>query len=214
MAQRVFTFHSPADVKQTITLIEDVVSHLNGKVKTSGNVIKAQWWANNTTLFPHKFTFYVGKEMVRVVTSDLNTAWYKTIKWEFGIYNSVLKLWREFIRLLNRRYYKLDFSLESERFYIVSAKIMSDGIEQVTTSTSKTKPSIAGAMVGGALFGDVGAIIGSGRSKTRTTGTTRSVFSDKVLVTVRYSNGLILEGKISKKSQVYNSIVAGVCETE
>lgn len=211
MAQRIFTFHSPVNNDEMVSIIEKVVLDLNGKTKTDGGVVIAKWWHKGATLFPHKYTFYVGKDVVRVTTNDMNDSYYNRIKWDFKC-NPVLKLWNEFITVLTRLYPDLDFLLEPNTFRIESAKIMSDGMEQTFSSTSVSNPSIGGALLGGALFGGVGAIIGGSRRTTRTTGTTSTVFSDTVAVAVRYSNGFNLEGNISKTSSVYNKIIVGLCE--
>lgn len=211
MAQRIFTFHSPVNNDEMVSIIEKVVLSLNGKTKIDGGVVTAKWSYRGTTTFPHKYTFYVGKNVVRVTTNDMNDAYYKKIKWEFKC-NPVAKLWNEFITVLAHLYPDLDFWLEPNTFHIESAKIMSDGMEQTFSSAAVSRPSIGGALVGGALFGGVGAIVGGSRSTTRTTGTTNTVFSDTVAVVVRYSNGFNLEGSISKKSPVYNKIIVGLCE--
>jgi hypothetical protein len=123
-----------------------------------------------------------------------------------------MKLWNVFVDTLLTKFPDLDFELRAGKMNIVAAKIMSDGMMQVMSSTSVSKPSITGALIGGALFGGVGAIVGGSRTKTKTSGSTRNVFSSTVLVVVRYSNGFTLEGEILKKSSVYNRITAGLCE--
>ena len=210
--QRVFTFHSPVEQSKMIEIIGSVVSKFGGKTKVSGSVVTAKWWYKNTTTFSHKFTFFVGKEVVRVTSKDSQWTYHNTIKWEFGFCSAVVKLWNEFVRVLTQMYPSLDFELEQGKPYMVSAKLMSDGVEQVFSSTSVSKPSIGGALIGGAMFGGVGAIVGGSRSKTRTSGSTRTVLSHTILATVRYSNGLNLEGNISRKSDIYNKIQVGLCE--
>ena len=211
MAQRVFTFHSPVDTTETVKVITKVVSVLSGKTKVEGNVITAIWWREGATLFPHKFKFFVGKNLVRVVTGDFSSAYYKRIKWEFNN-NPVLKVWSEFVRVLTQTFPNLNFELEPGKFHIVSAKIMSDGMEQTFTAKSVKTPSITGALLGGAIFGGVGAIIGGSGGKTRTSGSTNTVFSGNVLVRARYSNGFILEGTVSTKSTLYNRILVNLNE--
>jgi hypothetical protein len=212
MVQRVFTFYSQVEPHETIEIISKVVSELKGKVKIDGNVVIAKWRCNNTTTFRHKFTFYVGKDVVRVVTKDSQELFYNRIKWEFGL-NAVLRVWDGFIKTLEQMYTDMNFELESGKFHITSAKLMSNGIEQTYSSVSISKPSIGGALLGGALFGGVGAIVGGSGGKTHTIGGTSSNFSDTFLVKVRYSNGLNLEGTISKMSDIYHKIVAGLIET-
>lgn len=213
MAQKIFTFRSPVDTNETIDIITKVVAELKGKTKIEGAVVTAKWVIKDTTIFRHKFTFYVGKDMVRVVTDD-GTPKNTRIKWEYknGYFSTspIVKQWHEFVRILTLMYSNYDFELEYGDFHIVEAKIMSDGVEQVFTSTSKKKPSIGGAIVGGALFGGVGAIIGGTSGKTRTSGSSSTVIASTVVVTVRYSNGLNLEGTISKNSSEYNRILTNL----
>lgn len=211
MSQRVFTFYSQVEPKETIEIISKVVSELKGKVKIDGNIVTAKWRCYNTTMFRHKFTFYVGKDVVRVVTGDSSSS-YGFIKWEYRL-NAVMKVWDGFIKTLSQMYPDMNFELEPGKFHIVSAKLMSDGIEQVYSSTSVSKPSIGGALIGGALFGGVGAIIGGSRSKTREVGSTSTEFSSVFLIKARYSNGLNLEGEISKTSSIYHKISTGLIET-
>ena len=211
MAQRIFTFHSPTDMGETIEMIVKSVTALKGKAKVRDNLVIARWRSKRSrTIFRHKFKFYVGKDMVRVVTGDDSRAC-RRIKWELKC-RSMIHLWDDFVISLSNMFPDLNFELESGRFHIVSAKIMSDGIEQVFSSTSVSTPSIGGALIGGALFGGVGAIVGGSGGRTRTSGTTRSAFSDKVLVAVRYSNGMNLEGEVSKRSAVYNKIIVSLSE--
>lgn len=213
MAQRVFSFHSPVDEMETIDIITNVISQLKGKTKVSGNKVTAKWWCKSATFFPHKFTFFIGKNIVRVITSDSDDfLTYKFIKMEFGL-NNVLKVWDAFVKTLVQMYPDLNFELKPGKFSIVAVKTMSDGVKQVHSSTSVTNPSICGALLGGALFGDVGAIIGGSRTTTSTKGTTTASFSDTVLVTVRYSNGFILDGTISKKSAIYQQVMVGFYAT-
>ena len=213
MAQRVFTFHSPVESSKMIEIITEVVSALNGKVKVTGsNMITAKWKYKGQVFTSHKYTFFVGNDVVRVTSDDPNGMYHLTIKWEIGLSSNVVKMWNEFVKALTEMYPTLDFELEQGKPYIVSAKFMSDGVEQVFSSKSVSKPSIGGALIGGALFGGVGAIIGGSRSTTRTSGSTHTSFSSTLAAAVRYSNGLNLEGSISRTSDVYNQIQVGMCE--
>lgn len=214
MAQIVFTFHSQVEPKEMIEIITRVVSKLEGKTKIDGNIVTAKWKCPNITAIQHKFVFYVGENVVRVVTGDSYWSNYARIKWEYKSLTIVLKLWDEFITTMMLMYRNLDFELERGKFHITSAKLMSNGIEQTYASVSISRPSIGGALIGGALFGDVGAIVGGSGGKTRTIGGSSSGFVDTVLLKVRYSNGLNLEGKISKTSSIYHKIVTGLVETK
>lgn len=211
MPQRIFTFRSPVDTNEMINIITRVVSELEGKTQIDGNVVTAKWRSYKyQTIFSKKFTFYVGKDVVRVVTND-STTMYGNIKWEFKC-AGIVQLWDEFVRFLTLMFPNLNFEIKKGVFHIVSANIISDGVEQTFSSTSTTSPSISRALIGGALFGGAGAIVGGSRSKTHTSGTTKTVFSKDVLVAVRYSNGLNIEGSISKTSTVYHQILANLSE--
>ena len=211
MGQRVYTFKSPVDRGETIDIITKVVTILNGKYKVEGNIVTAKWRSKRyQTFLPVKFTFYVGADVVRVVTSE-SSCDKDVIKWEYRCVG-ITRVWDDFVITLTLSCPQYDFGLSSGSFHIVSAKFMTNGIEQQFHSVSFNRPSIGGAVVGGALFGDVGAIIGSGRGTTYTSGTTTSSFSNSVLVKLRYSNGLILEGELSTKSKVYNRIFVDLSE--
>lgn len=188
MAQRVFTFHSPLGVEETIDSILRVVSVLRGTTVVTGNVITAKWKGRKyQTFFPVKFTFYIGEDSVRVVTKDYSGI-FNEIKWEYSGVGSVL-VWDDFVLTLTQMFPQLEFGLQEGRFHIVSAKVLSDGVEQSFYSTSVGQRGILGSTVNYSV------------------GETRRVFSDGVLVIVRYSNGMVLEGMLSKKSKVYNRIL-------
>lgn len=188
MAQRVFTFNSPVEVKETIDMISKVVSVLRGKTVIKDNVIVGKWRSNGyRTLLPHKFTFYVGNDHVRVITRDLSSDC-SNIKWEYGCHRG-LRIWDDFISTLLQMFPNLDFGLSDGRLHIVSAKLISDGTEQSFYSASFGRDSMMSSLIGFSV------------------GETRKSFSNEVLVTVRYSNGMILEGELSKKSKVYNRIL-------
>lgn len=211
MGQRVYTFKSPVGRGETIDIISSVVKNMLGTFKVEGNVLTAKLRSKRyPTFFSQKFIFYVGTDIVRVVTKESAVS-YDNIKWEYRC-KGVARIWDDFIIGLSQVYPHYDFELSSGDFHIVSAKFMSDGIEQQFHSTSSHRPSMTGAIIGGALFGDAGAIIGSGRGKTITSGTTKSSFSDSILVKLRYSNGFLLEGELSRKSKVYNRILVDLSE--
>ena len=182
-------------VSETIDVISKVVSVLRGKTVVKDNVITAKWRSRRyQTFFPHKFTFYVGEDVVRVITQDYSGD-YSNIKWEYACYG-VLRIWDDFIFTLSQMFSELDFGLYDNRFHIVSAKLLSDGVEQAFYSASYGRESITGSLIG----------ISSGE--------TRTIFSKDVPVIVRYSNGMVLEGNLSKKSKVYNRILVDLSKLD
>jgi len=208
MAEGTYTFYSPVDTNEMIEIIKKVVADLGGKSSFYNGAVFAKWRSKRfKTIFAKRFTFYVGKDVVRVVTPCVN----HYIDWESKCYG-LIRLWDDFVVRLTQMYPNLDFQIKSGDYRIVSAKFMSDGIEQTFTSTSTTSPSIGRALIGGALFGGAGAIVGSNYTTTQSSGQTQTVFSRDILVAVRYSNGLNIEGSISKTSNVYNLILANLSE--
>lgn len=82
--------------------------------------------------------------------------------------------------------------------------------EQVSFSQTSGGISLGGFLVGGALFGDAGAIVGGMSGKTHTMTNSRTVFSDKLLVRVIYTNGRLWEGTVIKGSRLYNEIMVNM----
>lgn len=88
--------------------------------------------------------------------------------------------------------------------YIVTTIPIGGGIEQ--KFTSKQNFSMGGAVMGGLLFGDLGAVIG-GYSGTRR-GQTRSFLSNSAFFLICYSNGWIEEKEVRKNSPLYAEVMA------
>lgn len=183
MTNRVFTFMSPTSSDETADIISKVVARLGGKISVKGNVIVAKLRSNRyLTIFPRKFTFYIGAEAVRVVTTD-SAGSYPKIRWEHRCRGTAL-IWDDFIMALTQMFPQYNFGITAGSIHIVSAKIVSDGTTQLFNSH-------------GVAFG--GMLLSSGEVRTS--------FSKEVLASVRYSNGMVLDGEISKQSNVYNRIM-------
>lgn len=88
--------------------------------------------------------------------------------------------------------------------YIVTATQIGGGVEQ--QFTAKKQLSMGGAFVGGLLFGDLGAIAGAYSGKTK--GKTKTAFSNSALFLICYSNGMIEEKEVKKRSQLYTEVMA------
>ena len=78
---------------------------------------------------------------------------------------------------------------------------------EVYSSTTTGGTSLSGFLIGGALFGDAGAVVGGLSGKQRTVTNSRTEFSSTLLVRIIYSNGRLWEGTINKGSQLYNEIM-------
>ena len=86
--------------------------------------------------------------------------------------------------------------------YIVSTRQIGGGIDHESLSSG---PSLVGAITGGLLFGDVGAVAGAYSGAKRTS---RAVLSDRAIFLVLFSNGLVEEMEILKTSKLYAEVMA------
>ena len=209
MAQFVFTMYCPASIVETKEIIKRVANEINAKgIRENGNIITAKWRYKARTVFLKKFTFYIGEEMVRATTdmygeiSVIGMGRRPTWTPEF--------MWDMFISKLCELYPQYDFGVKPGYFTLDAIKFMTDGTEQVFTSTASHSPSYSGAILGGMLFGTAGAIIGGMGGKTYTNGRSEVRFSKELLAKARYTNGLNIEGIVIKDSMVYNDILANM----
>lgn len=211
MGQYIFTFYSPKEIHETIDMIKNVVHNIGGKVKEERtNIIIACWRSKKfATVFPTKCIFYIGQDMVRAVIS-VSSGGAGIVAMDRGNGSPMERVWNEFVWGLTNLYPNLDFGIVSGAITLTAVKFVSANTEQVFTSTSHSTPSLSGALVGGMLFGSAGAIIGGMNQTTVTRGTSTTRFSKKLLVTVRYSNGLTFDDEILKDSYVYNQIIVNM----
>lgn len=89
--------------------------------------------------------------------------------------------------------------------YIVTTVQIGGGIEQ--QFYARKQLSVGGAITGGLLFGDLGALIGAyggGRSR----GQTKTVLSNSAIFLLCYSNGMVEEKEIKKSSKLYLEVMA------
>ena len=205
-----FTFNSPMETTETCKIIKDVIASIGGKLKFErGNIIEATWRSPKfKTLFPSRFAFYVGANMVRVTMS---TGVWREIMYERGR-GGADEIWHKFVEELLSQHPSIDFGLSLDRVVMEYVKFFGDGTEQVFTSHSRSKPSLGGAIVGGLLFGSTGAILGGMNTRTVTSGRTITRFSNTILATCRYTNGLVLNGEITVHSPFYNEIMANMSQ--
>lgn len=99
----------------------------------------------------------------------------------------------------------LDIPVVPGEPYIVTTMQIGGGVEQ--QFYSRQHMSVSGAIAGGLLFGDLGALVGAyGGGSTR--GRTRTVISNRALFLLCYSNGMIEEREIRKGSKLYVEVMA------
>lgn len=209
----VYTFWSPLGMEETKRVIKATVCSMKGKVKeVSPGVLTAKWRTRPYhskqyhTVFPTKFSFYVGDGIVRVVTGASNMQMLPMI---FKPANVHL-VWNAFIESLLIVAPGVDFGLEPGIVKMVASQFVGDGTEEVFVYNTKNSPSYGGAILGGLLFGTAGAIIGGSAGTSHTTGKSSMRFSDKVLTKARYSNGLLAEGILSRNSPTYQEIMVNM----
>lgn len=207
MGKLTYTFHSLETVENTKQMIIGTIVSMCGKIKKiDGDVIIGTWRTRKyQTLLPVKFTFYVGVDMVRVLAHGSCVQYVGTITIQGKLCGEEL-IWDAFIKALHRRYPDIDFGVTPGEAQIEAIRFIGDGIEEVFTATTRNRPSWGGALIGGALFGTAGAIIGASSGYSYTSGETCTRFSDELLAIARYTNGLTIEGSIKKNSNDYNII--------
>lgn len=191
------TFHSPKSVEETKAAILGVVKALNGKInKTDGNNIYAEWRSKRfIKIMPTKFTFFVGPDMVRVIVGGTSLSGNGTMpvvkEQKLGGH---LYLWDDFIIKLHEMYPSEDFCLKSGNAAIDAIKFLSDGVQQVYTTSTWYSDSIS--------------LFPGGVSRGVTTSETK--MSNKLLAQVRYTNGLTYEGELYRNSALYQEIMVNM----
>ena len=209
----VYTFHSPLGVEETCRVIKATVESMRGKTREiCPGCIEAKWRTQPFhskqyhTVFPSKHTFYVGDGLVRV---DDGRGMMQMIPLQFKV-GGYSAIWNAFVESLCKVASDVDFNIRPGDSELVAAQFVGGETEEVFVSNTRHSPSLGGAVLGGLLFGTPGAIIGSSYGTSHTTGKLSTQFSGTALVKVRYSNGLIGEGKLQKNSPVYNFILVNM----
>lgn len=215
MGQFIFTFYSTVSKSETVDIIKNVVTHIGGKIKVDqNNTLVAKWRSKKfITVFPTKCMFYVGTDMIRAIIPAPAGFGGGLICMDRGSGSPYEKIWNEFLLGLDKLYPDMDFGLKSGNAILESAKFIGEKTEQIFSSTSRSRPSLTGALLGGILFGTPGAIIGGiGKSSSNTHGKSITRSTNEIITTVRYTNGLTFTGEIVKDSYVYNQIIVNMSE--
>lgn len=195
------TFFSPESVEETKSAIRNVVRELNGKVnKTEGNNIYAEWRSKRfLKVIPTKFTFFVGTDMVRVIvggTSLKGNGTLPVVK-ELRLAQDWY-LWDDFLIKLHELYPSDDFCLKSGKPTIDTIKFLSDGVQQVYTTST--------------WYNDAIPLLPGGIARGVTTSETK--MSNKLLAQVRYTNGYTYEGELNRNSALYQEIIVNMSRYE
>ena len=117
--------------------------------------------------------------------------------------------WDLFLCTLFEMYPGVDFGVSLAKGDPVVAGVLnlSGDTKEVYYSKTSGGTSLGGFLLGGALFGDAGAIVGGLSGKQRTVTDSRTVYSKELLVRIIYSNGRLWEGPVFKGSPLYNEIM-------
>lgn len=204
----IYSFFTPLDKAETCSIIKKTIATIGGKTKdVSPYVFTGKWRSKqHRPFFAKKFTFYVGDGIVRV-SSGSEEMQFITMRLPL---RGIGKVWDHFVEFLLKLYPDYDFGLVPGDLHLVAVEFLSGATEQTFITTTEHSPSLAGAIIGGDLFGPAGAIIGSsyGTSRTKVTASTR--FSKWILARGRYSNGLLAQGRVSVKSSTYHEILVNM----
>lgn len=190
----VAVFTSPYDRDRTEQIVADVIRELKGTY--NGNVGK--WKPINYLTFSRtKVRFFYGKlesgTAVRVVFDSI----------------APVRAWHSFITVLNSRYgnkFGLSDKVPHDEIAVLTIQ---DQKRQIYVSKNVRSPSLLGFLVGGAAFGEAGAIIGglSGRQQTYTE--LQEYDNGLVDAEVLCSDGIIREETFRKDSDFYNNWIMG-----
>ena len=204
----VYAFCTPLDKESTCNAIRSAITAIGGKTRNISQYVFAGTWRSGRFLgvVPKKFIFYVGDGVIRVTCGAQDMDLFMMRLPLKGSH----RIWNRFIESLLKLYPNQNFGLTSGDIALAEVEFLGKATQQVFVTTTKHASSLAGAIIGGELFGPLGALIGStcGERYTETTVTTEH--TDFVLARGRYTNGLLVEGEIPRDSSVYNEILVNM----
>lgn len=199
-----FIFVSPMSFDSTFDLINSVILHI-GKVSTGDKrrgIIKGR--ICYTTFQSEKIEFYIAKKdkycSVRAVLHGNMLIKAKDIYWDY------------FLSTLFAYSPDTDFgvTLCNHSPYLLAVNYVGSDTVLESHSVTSGGTSALGFLVGDALFGTAGAVVGGMSGRSYTNGSTREVFANRQLIRIVYNNGRIYEGEVKKGSQLYNEIMVNL----
>lgn len=210
MSSMLFTFTTNMTPEKTAAAIKNTILQIGGSTKGPDSNfvgrfrIPKGWKPAFHTILKSKCRFYVGKNGVRAVlrvssTTGTCVGEHQPIAEE--------RVWDAFIRMFCSLYPECGADIEPGvvRFDKVTVQ---DGADIYTYSaTTRSTPSIGGAILGGAVAGDVGALIGASAGSSKTVATVVAEKNPKVRVIARYTNGYNQDTELYKGSQRYHEIL-------
>lgn len=210
MSSMLFTFTTNMTPEKTAAAIKNTILQIGGSTKGPDSNfvgrfrIPKGWKPAYHTILKSKCRFYVGKNGVRAVlrtssATGICVGEHQPIAEE--------RVWDAFIRTFLSLYPECGANIKpgTIRFDTV---LVQDGADIYTYSaTTRNAPSISGAILGGAIAGDVGALIGASAGSSKTVATVAAEKNQKVRVIARYTNGYNQDTELYKGSQRYHEIL-------
>ncbi len=197
-----YCFASPLDTQHTTRAVVNAFLQIGGEIKQcneNNGYIQGVYRINTkrTLSQPLKVEFFIshGDKLCKVRSFFKKRA------------ND--DVFDRFLTALFSQFPDADFgvSLANGCPYVMGVLYLGGDTEQVHISRTKRNTSITGFLLGGALFGDAGAIVGGMSGRQRTVGHTFTQFSNSQLARIIYNNGRLWEGTITKGSKLYNEIM-------
>lgn len=211
MSSMLFTFTTNMPPEETAAAIKNTISQMGGSTKgTDSNFvgrfrIPKGWKPAYHTILKSECRFYVGKNGVRAVlrtssTTGICVGEQQPISEE--------RVWDAFIRMFLSLYPKCGANIEPGKICFDTVKVQ-DGADIYTYSAiTRNTPSVGRAILGGAVAGDAGALIGASAGRSTTTATVKAGKNPNVRVIARYTNGHNQDTELYKGSQRYHEIMA------
>lgn len=210
MKSLLFTFTTNMTPEKAAAAIKNTISKMGGSTKGPDSNfvgrfrIPKGWKPAYHTILKSKCDFYVGKNGVRAVLRASNV-----IGMYVGEHQPIAeeRVWDAFIRMFLSSYPESGADIEPGpiRFNVVTVQ---DGADVYTYSAiTRNSPSVGRAILGGAVAGDAGALIGASAGRSTTTATVTAEKNPNVRVIARYTNGCNQDTELHKGSRTYHEIM-------
>ena len=200
IGETTYCFIAPFSTKDTIAKITEVLSKTGGvsDVDPLRCIVSGKLQVDLKKM--QKITFYIEKNesdcKVRAVFKKMaNDGW-----WDF------------FLQELFVSSPGVDYgvSIANGNPQLIAVLHVGDETRQVSFSKTTGGRSLGGFLVGGALFGTAGAVVGGLSGTQHTVTHTNMVYSNTLLVRIIYNNGRLWEGTVQKGSSLYNEIMVNM----
>lgn len=210
MGSMLFTFTTNMTPYETAEAIKRTILQMGGKTRGDNGSfvgrfkIPKGWKPAYNTLFRSKCRFYVGKNGVRAVLNVEGSTGSRV-----GEHDPVKeeRVWDAFIRMFLALHPNSGANIEPGKIRFDTVEVKDGPDVMRYAAVTRNNPSIGGAIIGGALAGDVGALIGSSAGKSRTAMFATAERNPRVRVTARYTNGQNQESDLFKTSRKYHEIM-------